>query len=84
MSYRQTGAPVVPPEMAPYAEWLQKELEEISKNFNLQDLVQLATLGAPPAKPRNGMIVYANGSTWNPGGGEGYYGFRAGAWRKLD
>lgn len=37
-----------------------------------------------PDKPQQGDIRYADGSTWNPGSGEGIY-FRnsAGAWVKL-
>jgi len=39
---------------------------------------------AEPDKPQQGDIRYADGSTWNPGSGEGIY-FRnsAGAWVKL-
>ena len=37
-----------------------------------------------PAKPQQGDIRYADGTVWNPGGGEGIY-FRnaAAAWVKL-
>ena len=37
-----------------------------------------------PEKPQQGDIRYADGSTWNPGSGEGIY-FRnsAGAWVKI-
>ena len=37
-----------------------------------------------PDKPQQGDIRYADGSTWNPGSGEGIY-FRnsSGAWVKL-
>ena len=39
---------------------------------------------AEPDKPQQGDIRYADGSTWNPGSGEGIY-FRnsAAAWVKL-
>ena len=36
-----------------------------------------------PERPREGMIVLADGSDWNPGSGAGYYGYRDGAWRFL-
>lgn len=37
-----------------------------------------------PAKPREGMVVLADGVSFNPGAGSGFYGYRGGAWRKLD
>lgn len=43
----------------------------------------LDTLYAAPKKYREGMIVKADGSTWNPGSGAGVYCYRAGAWRFL-
>lgn len=39
-----------------------------------------------PTKPRVGMIVYADGTSWNPGGGAGLYeytGAGATGWRQL-
>lgn len=38
---------------------------------------------AAPSSPVNGMVVYADGVGWNPGSGEGFYGYQAGAWVKL-
>ncbi len=37
----------------------------------------------PPKKVRDGLVVLADGVTWNPGSGPGFYGYRAGAWRFL-
>lgn len=45
--------------------------------------MKLPTLTAAPATPANGMIVYADGVGWNPGLGEGFYGYQAGAWVKF-
>lgn len=36
-----------------------------------------------PAKPREGMLVYADGTDWNPGSGAGYYVYYAGAWHPM-
>lgn len=36
-----------------------------------------------PGKPRNGDIRYADGTSWNPGSGEGFYGYENGAWVKF-
>jgi hypothetical protein len=58
---------------------LQREFEQIE-----QVLAEpLQELHAEPLKPRTGMIVLADGTDWNPGGGQGFYGYYAGAWNKL-
>ena len=36
-----------------------------------------------PTKPREGIMRYADGTNWNPGGGRGLYHYQAGAWVKL-
>lgn len=43
----------------------------------------LPILTAAPASPANGTLAYADGTSWNPGSGEGFYGRQAGAWVKL-
>lgn len=40
-------------------------------------------LYAAPTKPRDFMIVAADGTTWNPGSGKGYYAYYNGAWHFL-
>ena len=64
--------------------WAKTELDKVADSFNETSFSRLSVLNAEPAKPRNGMIVYADGTNWNPGGtGEGFYGRVAGAWAKL-
>ena len=46
-------------------------------------VMQLQMLYAAPDKPRDGLIVLADGTNWNPGAGAGFYGYRAGSWRFL-
>jgi hypothetical protein len=36
-----------------------------------------------PVKPREGMLVFADGVDWDPGSGPGYYVFYAGAWHPM-
>lgn len=45
--------------------------------------VQLEPQYVAPSKPRSGLVVMADGTTWNPGGGEGVYVYRGGAWHFL-
>lgn len=67
----------------PLAEYLERELEEIERAFSLFDFARLKQLNAEPAKPRAGMVVYADGMNWNPGSGEGIYAYHSGSWNLL-
>lgn len=70
-------------------------VEELTRNVNAElqrlayELQQqtpylfLQTLYAAPDRPREGMLVKADGTTWNPGSGAGVYAYVSGAWVKL-
>lgn len=45
--------------------------------------VALNTLYAAPKRIFDGMVVKADGSTWNPGAGAGVYAYVGSAWVKL-
>lgn len=77
--------PLPPPrgEAGTLAAWSQGELEQVARQLNAREAVNLAPLGAEPERLRDGMLVYANGVDWNPGSGAGFYGREAGAWVKL-
>lgn len=53
------------------------------QNGGKQSILHLDVLENEPAEPFDGMLVYADGTSWNPGSGEGFYGYEAGAWVKL-
>lgn len=56
---------------------------EISRNdYDLKKL-RCTVLTAEPADKANGMIVYADGSTWDPGSGAGIYAYEGSSWVKL-
>lgn len=64
--------------------WLARELQAIAQAWQQeQAFLLLQTLYAAPKKPREGMVVKADGVTWNPGSGAGFYGYRGGAWQFL-
>lgn len=65
--------------------WVFEELLRISQEFQnfLAPLIILTVNYAAPIRPRDGMVVHADGATWNPGGGKGLYLYSAGAWVKL-
>lgn len=45
--------------------------------------VRLEKHHAEPARPRDGMLVLADGTNWDPGSGAGFYGYNDGAWHFL-
>ena len=63
--------------------YVEEELEKLSKEFNETIALDLRTVHQEPKRPREGMIVSADGTDWNPGDGGGAYEFVGGVWRKL-
>lgn len=60
------------------------ELDKIAQAMETADaMLNLEKLYAAPKKFREGSLVFADGTTWNPGSGGGIYCYRAGAWRFL-
>lgn len=47
------------------------------------DYLALNTLYAAPKRIFEGMVVLADGTTWNPGSGAGVYVYRGSAWHFL-
>tara|TARA_R110000868_G_scaffold256049_1_gene512776 strand:- start:266 stop:511 length:246 start_codon:yes stop_codon:yes gene_type:complete len=74
----------VPPNAADLPAFLQQELMNIARaTLEGNQFLSLEMLYVAPAKPRDGMVVLADGTSWNPGSGAGFYGYRAAAWRFL-
>jgi hypothetical protein len=73
----------VPTSAAGFRGWIAEELRRVADALNRPETLELETTAAAPARPRNGMILYADGVAWNPGSGAGFYGFEGGAWVKL-
>lgn len=67
--------------------YLREELEAFRLYLleGNEKIVQIAVSHVEPDKPRAGMVVYADGTDWEPdgAGGEGFYGYYDGAWHKL-
>lgn len=53
------------------------------RNGYFAGTLSIGVLTSAPASPANGMIAYADGTSWNPGSGQGFYGYEGGAWVKL-
>ena len=78
-------APVNPEDLPDY---LFNELNRLGDILFNIDTFRLEPTNVDPSdndgKPRDGDIRYADGTNWNPTGGEGIYFFNAaGAWVKL-
>ncbi len=81
MSYFPTPVPATPAEIPAY---LARELQALSQSLSgVQDFLILDTLHVAPKKPREGMVVKADGVNWNPASGAGFYGYKSGAWVLL-
>lgn len=82
MSYRPGKVPVigVPLQLARY---LAGEFRRLANAVGTAETVTLTIRNAAPGKIEDGMIVYADGTNWNPGSGAGVYAREAGAWVKL-
>lgn len=63
--------------------YLEDELGFVSFEFSETQAVELRQSARAPTRPREGMIVSADGTNWNPGAGAGAYEYKGGAWVKL-
>ena len=48
-----------------------------------ENFLVVPRLDVAPDKPFDGMLVYADGTNWDPGNGEGFYGYFGAAWNPL-
>jgi hypothetical protein len=62
----------------------QQELEAIAQSqYEKRDFLELNVLNVEPKKPRDGMVIVADGTNFDPGSGAGVYARISGAWVKL-
>lgn len=66
-------------------EWLARHFRLVSLNFQNPHpiTISLDELHEEPERPESGMIVFADGSDWDPGSGQGIYCYYGSAWNKL-
>lgn len=65
-------------------QWVEDEFMSIQGHTaQREDILDMRSLHVEPTRPRTGMLVFADGTDWNPGSGEGFYEYRGGAWHKL-
>lgn len=66
-----------------HKQWTQDEFQRLARILQETIVLDLRPVHREPLKPREGMIVYADGTDWNPGAGKGSYEYRGAAWFKL-
>lgn len=72
------------PETRQIINWIMEELRAISRAAAETTELELRPSGRAPEKPREGMIVFADGTNWDPGGGKGAYVYHEGTgWVKM-
>jgi hypothetical protein len=64
------------------SKWTEDEFAQVAKSWTSIDAENV--LYTPPPKPRRGTIVYADGTHWNPGYGEGPYYYNGSAWLPMN
>jgi hypothetical protein len=77
MAYR----PGIAPDKEHILKYLEDELNRIGAEFDTKNMIPF--LSVAPTKPREGLLVGADGTNWNPGSGKGIYAYYTGAWHLL-
>jgi hypothetical protein len=79
--YTPRTAPADPKQLGAF---ITQELLRISQELsNPLDIVYLREMAKEPVRLLDGLVVYADGTNWNPGQGEGLYERNNGAWGRV-
>lgn len=74
----------VPQDPADLPRYIQDMFNDIANAINVVRDGHIDVIYSAPTKPQQGDIRYADGTSWNPGSGEGLYLYNsAGAWVQL-
>ena len=63
--------------------FIDRELQKVKVAIDLLAAGHVDKTYVAPTKPREGDIRLADGTSWNPGSGAGFYGYYGSAWVKL-
>lgn len=63
-------------------QYLTDQLSQISAAITALAEGHIDKTYAAPSKPRDGDFRYADGTTWNPGTGAGFYFYNGSTWTK--
>ena len=82
----QTFTPVAQPDQP---SWMNSYFQIIAESFNrIRNTFVFEPVNTEPARKYDGLTVFADGTSWNPGAGRGIYYWdsssgASGAWLKL-
>jgi hypothetical protein len=79
----QLSGATVPATAEELPKFLNDEIPRIWAAIQALSVGHLDMTYAPPDKPRDGDIRYADGTTWNPGSGKGIYYYKSTTWTLL-
>lgn len=82
MTYKPVGMPTTK-EIPELRDSIDREFLAVAQAFQLTDMMTLLETHVAPTRPRTGLVVFADGSDWNPGSGAGVYVYRGAAWHFL-
>lgn len=84
MPYTPGKAPIVQTQEAKdLLEYVERELSAIARSSTNEREALINQRNAEPIRPREGHLVYADGTNWDPGSGQGFYVYAGGAWLRL-
>lgn len=77
-------APPTSTEPADIIAWAQRVVENLMFQLNNGiPRIRYREMHTVPSKPREGDVFFADGVDWNPGSGQGFYGYYGGAFHFL-
>ena len=81
MAFKPSNVPADPKGLLTF---LGDEFRNVGKaTAEMERVLQMQTLYAPPKKFDEGCVCFADGAHWNPGAGKGLYVFYSGIWNKA-
>ena len=60
-------------DMSLVVSWAKRQFQRLTDTMSQPNYLILPQYHIAPDKPWDGMLIYADGSDWNPGSGRGFY-----------
>jgi len=83
MKQRTRGIAPLPAETSDALKFIYDEVVDLGDAISELNAAFRTVSYVPPVKKQIGMIRFADGTSWNPGGGAGYYFWDGAAWIKM-
>lgn len=77
------GPEFADPDLRSVVKWVEGELQRLARSGTEAELVPFREHHVAIERPREGMLVRADGTDWDPGEGQGLYQRIGGVWEKL-